>query len=109
MPIDIPMKIVLGKLRQIIRNILVETGGGTTLPKMPMIRNAMAPDFSSREQLGNIAKPKDPDELSSHLLEPVEDIEDCYGPVPPQGKNPYMMPDPYTKDTSPLPTSPIKR
>jgi hypothetical protein len=103
------MKITISKLRSIIRDILIEAGGGTTLPRMPMIRNAMQPDFSDREQLGKVSRPKDPDELSSHLIEPVEDMEDCYGPVPPAGKNPYALPDPYTKDTSPLPTSPIKR
>lgn len=103
------MLLKIGELRKIIRKVIEEAGGGTTLPKSPYIRNAMQPDFSDREQLGRIAKPKDPDELSSHLLDPVYDMEDCYGPVPPTGKNPYALPDPYTKDTSPLPTPPIKR
>lgn len=103
------MRITIGKLRKVIRAVLSETGGGTTLPRMPIIRNAMQPDFSSREQLGKIAKDRDPDELAPHLLEPEVDFEDCYGPVPPTDKNPYALPDPYAKDTSPLPTSPIKR
>ena len=84
------MKISIGNLRRIIRN-------------------AMQPELSDREQLGKIAKPRDPNEISPHLVEPVYDYEDCYGPVPPQGKNPYTLPDPYNKDTSPLPTSTIKR
>lgn len=103
------MRITLGNLRSIIRTVLAETGGGTTLPRMPMIRNAMQPDFSSREQLGKVANPRDLDELAPHLIEPEVDYEDCYGPVPPTDKNPYSLPDPYAKDTSPLPTSPIKR
>jgi hypothetical protein len=103
------MKISLGKLRLIIRNILVEAGGGTTLPRSPMVRNAMAPDLADREQLGNIRRPRDPDEIAPHLIDPVEDMEDCYGPVPPTDNNPYALPDPFTRDTSPLPTPPIKR
>ncbi len=87
----------------------MEIGGGSRLPRTPYIRNAMSPEMSDREQLGKISKGEDPDELSPHLREPVYDYEDCYGPVPPSGKNPYAIPDPYTKDTSPLPTSPIKR
>ena len=103
------MKITLEQLRSIIRSILREGGGGTSLPKMPMMGNPTTSDFAAREQLGKLAKPRDPKEISSHLIEPVEDMEDCYGPVPPSGKNPYALPDPYTKDTSPLPTPPIKR
>lgn len=108
-PIINVMKIRIGDLRNIIREIIQEAGGGTTLPKNPHIRNAMAPDFADREQLGKIAKPRDPDEIAPHLVEPVYDFEDCYGPVPPQGKNPYALPDPYVKDSSPLPTPQIKR
>jgi hypothetical protein len=103
------MLMTLGRLRKIIRSAIRETGGGTTLPRMPMIRNSMQPDFSSREQLGKIAKDRDPDELAPHLIEPEVDFEDCYGPVPPTDKNPYALPDPYTRDTSPVPTPPIKR
>lgn len=96
-------------LRTFIRSVLQEAGGGAPLPRSPMIRNAMQPGMADREQIGKIAKSEDPDAMAPHLVEPVEDMEDCYGPVPPQGKNPYALPDPYTKDTSPLPTSPIKR
>ena len=69
----------------------------------------MQPDMADREQLGKIAKPSDPDEIAPHLTEPVYDYEDCYGPVPPQGKNPYTLPDPYSKDYHVIPTPPIKR
>jgi len=51
----------------------------------------------------------DPDELTPHLREPIYDEEDCWGPVPPTGNDPYALPDPYAKDTGVLPTPPIKR
>lgn len=105
------MKITLGKLRRIIRAIVREGAGGTTLPKMPMIRNAMGPDFADREQLSRISSKDmdDEDELSPHLREPVHSEEDCWGPVPPIQQNPYVLPDPYVKDSSVLPTPQIKR
>jgi len=104
------MKITVGELRSLIRSVLDEAAGGITLPHMPVIRNAMGPDFSDREQLGRISmKDKDDDEISSHLIEPVHQEEDCWGPVPPTGQNPYALPDPYTKDYGVLPTPPIKR
>jgi hypothetical protein len=104
------MKITIGQLRTIIRNTLLEAAGGTTLPHMPVIRNAMGPDFADREQLGRISK-KDEDEgeITPHLREPLYDEEDCWGPVPPTQQNPYMLPDPYAKDYGVLPTPPIKR
>jgi hypothetical protein len=103
------MKIKLGELRKIIRGVLRETGGGTTLPRMPVIRNAMGPEMSDREQLGRIAEPRDPDEIAPHLVEPIYDEEDTWGPVPPIAPNPYALPDMYTKDYGVLPTPPIKR
>jgi hypothetical protein len=67
----------------------------------------MGPETSDREQLGRLAKDRDPDEIAPHLTEPMYD--DVWGPVPPTGENPYAIPDPYTKDTSVFPTPPIKR
>ncbi len=66
-------------------SILAESGGGTTLPKMPMIRNAMGPEFADREQLGRISvKDADvEDVISPHLQEPANAEEECWGPVPP--------------------------
>jgi len=105
------MKIRLGQLRRIIREALVEAGGGITVPPRPNIRNAMEPSMADREQIGRISiKDKDdPEEISPHLQEPVYDEEDCWGPVPPKGANPYAMPDFYTKDYHVIPTPPIKR
>jgi len=105
------MKLSVRQLRNIIRNALIEGAGGITLPRMPVIRNSMGPEFADREQLGRInAKDvDDPDELTPHLREPIYDEEDCWGPVPPTGNDPYALPDPYAKDTGVLPTPPIKR
>jgi hypothetical protein len=75
------------------------------------IGNPLSPSTDDREALGYLADggPDDEDELSLHLNEPVEDPENCYGPVPPTNGDPYVMQDPLTRDTSPLPTSPIRR
>jgi hypothetical protein len=102
------MRITISELRRIIRSVISETGGGI-IPKLPVIRNAMGPEMSDREQLGRLAKDRDPDEIAPHLTEPMYDDDDVWGPVPPTGENPYAIPDPYTKDTSVLPTPPIKR
>lgn len=105
------MKLTIGQLRKIIQEAILEGAGGITLPRMPMIRNAMGPDFADREQLGRIAKKDmdDEDEVSPHLRKPIYDEEDTWGPVPPTGKDPYALPDPYVKDYGIIPTPPIKR
>lgn len=105
------MKITLGELRRIIRSVVEEGAGGTTLPKLPMIRNAMGPEFSDREQLGRISvkDADDEDDVSPHLREPVHQEEDCWGPVPPIQQNPYVLPDPYAKDYHVIPTPQVKR
>lgn len=77
------------------------------------IQNAMSPDHSDREQLGWLAdRPADVDpndQLPTHLREPEEDAEDCYGPVPPVVGDPWIGQDPFVRDSSPLPTPPIVR
>lgn len=104
------MKITVGELRSIIRAAIREGAGGITLPHMPVVRNAMGPDFADREQLGRVSmKDKEEDELAPHLREPVYSEEDCWGPVPPGGHDPYALPDFYTNDYGVLPTPPIKR
>ena len=105
------MKITVGQLRSIIRNAILEAAGGITLPHMPVIRNAMGPEFADREQLGRISikDVEDEDEITPHLREPLYDAEDCWGPVPPTGDDPYVLPDPYTNDYHVIPTPQIKR
>ena len=89
------MKIRLGELRRIIREVLVEAGGGTTVPPQPVKTNPGISSMPNREQIGRISvKDLDnPEELSPHLREPVHDEEDCWGPVPPTAPNPHAMPD----------------
>lgn len=105
------MKLTVGRLRRLIKEVLEEAGGASPTPPRPNVRNAMAPSMADREQIGRISiKDKDgPEEISSHLQEPVHDEEDCWGPVPPTAQNPYAMPDFYTKDFNVIPTPPIKR
>jgi hypothetical protein len=105
------MKITVGNLRQIIRNIILEAGGGTTMPPRPVVNNPMAPSMADREQLGKISikDMQDPEELPPHLQDPVYDEEETWGPVPPVAPNPYVLPDMYTKDYSVLPIGNIKR
>lgn len=76
----------------------------------------MSPDINSREQLGSL-KQQDIDtvddhgneDLPPHLREPVYDAEECFGPVPPTGEEPYTQQDPFVRDYSPLPSSRIMR
>lgn len=108
------MKITIKELRQIINRALVEAGGG--VPTKPMFggKNPESPEAYDREQLGYLADQGGPethadDILPPHLRNPTEDPEDCFGPVPPVQGDPYVMQDPFAVDTSPLPTSTIKR
>lgn len=105
------MRLTLRQLRRIIKECLVEAGGASPTPPRPNVRNAMAPSLTDREQLGrlSIRDKDDPEALAPHLREPVEEPEDCWGPVPPIGQNPYAMPDPYAKDYHVIPTPQIKR
>lgn len=104
------MKIRLGELRRIIRSMILEAGGGITVPPRPTVRNPMSPSMADREQIGRISiRDRDTDEIASHLQEPVYDEEDCWGPVPPTGPSPYATSDPYNKDYHVIPTPQIKR
>lgn len=105
------MRITVGRLRRIIRQTLGEAAGGITVPPRPTVRNAMAPSMADREQIGRISirDKDDPEDVSPHLREPEYDQEECWGPVPPTGANPYAMPDPYTQDYHVIPTPQIKR
>jgi hypothetical protein len=74
----------------------------------------LAPDVNAREQIGALTAKAmdtvgDPDGLPDHLLQPSVDPKDCYGPVPPEAEPVYVGQDPFVRDSSPLPTSAIKR
>ena len=67
----------------------------------------LAPDMIDREQLGYLADidiDTNDNDLPAHLRDPVEDPEDCWGPVPPTQDDPYVQPDPFTTGWSVLPT-----
>lgn len=108
------MRIRLGQLRRLIREALALEWAGAppTRPMFDYIGNPLSPSTNDREQLGYLADPDvddDEDMMSGHLNEPQEDPEDCWGPVPPVNGDPYVQQDPFARDTSPLPTSPIRR
>lgn len=103
------MKITIGQLRSIIRNVLLETGGAGPVPPQPYTRNAMSPDINDREAIGRLEFGEPEIDLTDHLREPALTPEECWGPVPPQKKDPGVYQDPFTRDFSPLPTPPIKR
>ena len=95
------MIISVGQLRRIIREVLKESSVAAATSARPSVGNALAPSMTDREQIGRISIPIDKDdheELSSHLEEPEEDPEDCWGPVPPGAPNPHATPDFYTND-----------
>lgn len=76
------------------------------------IGNPLSPSTNDREALGYLAdNPSDVDEegLPDHLEDPTVTPEECWGPVPPENGDPYVQQDPLARDTSPLPTPPIKR
>lgn len=104
------MRITVGQLRNIIRGVIRESGGGWPRKPQPYTRNAMSPDINDREAMGKLqfGTPEE-DELPPHLREPTEDPEDCYGPVPPTAEEPYVSQDPYVRYSSPLPTPGIRR
>jgi len=74
---------------------------------MPVISDPLFPDPVDREQLGSLADAEPmsrTQDMSSHLLEPEVDFEDCYGPVPPTDNVVRANQDPYTTDYSPAPS-----
>ena len=105
------MRIRLGTLRELIKEVLLSENYGTGEIAG---KNVLAPDLNAREQIGAISAKAidtvdDPDGLPEHLREPQEDPQDCYGPVPPDAEPVGVYSDPYTRDTSPTPTGNIKR
>lgn len=113
-PILICVKLTARQLRSLIREVLALEWASAppTRPMFDYMGNPLSPATNDREQLGYLSDPTvddDEDMMSGHLNEPQEDPEDCWGPVPPVQGDPYVMQDPLARDTSPLPTPPIKR
>lgn len=89
-------------LRLFIRSVLQEVLEG------PHISNVLSHDLADREPIGSLADGGE-DDISSHLMEPEVDVEDCYGPVPPVAQDPGVFADPFHKDYHVIPTRPIFR
>lgn len=105
------MRLTVGNLRKIIKEVLSESGGGISRKSKPTIRNPLSPNVSSREQIGSLGNHGDNinDDISNHLLGGNESFDDEYGPVPPNQESPRLSQDPFVRFSSPLPSSPIKR
>jgi len=102
------MKIKLGNLRKLIRT-LVEVGGWASAPQ-PVGTSTYSSDLPNREQIGRMEITDDNEnDLAGHLIDPEEDVEDCYGPVPPTSEETGVHQDPYASDYGVLPRSQIQR
>lgn len=102
------MKITIRQLRNFIRNEILEGAGAPpTKPAFSDTNDPNLPSLVDDEKLGKLAAARIEDEyeesLSSHLMNPVEDREDCYGPVPPVANDPYASQDPLARNWSILP------
>ncbi len=93
------MKIRLGTLRRLIREAT-----GSAWPGKP-VDNVVSDEINSREALDTLRSVPpdtvaDEEGLPDHLLDPNVDPEDCFGPVPPDRKNPnpYVGQDPFARD-----------
>ena len=93
------MRLSIGTLRRIIREALVESGGGSSIGPRPTSTNPAISSISDREQIGRISihDIDDDDTISSHLMEPDYDRKETEGPVQSTGKNPYASPDSLAK------------
>ena len=100
----------MGDLRSML---VVELDG--RWPGGPVVRDAMSPGTTSREQIGSLAgnvpmdAADDPEGLPDHLLQPTVSPEDCFGPVPPAAEDPGVHLDPYARDTGPQPMPGFRR
>ena len=100
-------------IREYVQLCLSEAGGGIHLPSsVPRTRDVLSPATSDREQLGYLGDRFEPEEdIAPHLREPLIDIdiEDLYGPVPPDEPDPYVGPDPLVRMSDIVPTPPVYR
>lgn len=111
------MRLSIRQLRRLISEAIVSEWAGAppTKPMFDYVNNPLSPSSSDREALGPLADhpadvdPEDDLELPTHLRDPQEDPEDCWGPVPPTQGDPYVQQDPFVRDSSPLPSPSIKR
>lgn len=89
-------------LRQYIRLVLEAYASNVDGPHLS---NLMSPHLAQRDEIPylGVKRKKGEEEISSHLMEPEVDMEDCYGPVPPTTDEPGVYTDPFTKDYHVIP------
>lgn len=76
----------------------------------PHLGNLMSSHLAQRDEIPYLGKKrkKEEDEIAPHLMEPELDMEDCWGPVPPNRENePGVFIDPFTQDYHVLPRKPV--
>ena len=102
------MKVTLRELKRVIRSfVLLELDSRMTRP-MFAPNDPVSPELADRESLGYLADGDidvdDAGDVPAHLKDPVEDPEECWGPVPPTQGDPYVQQDPFTRGWGVLPT-----
>jgi len=92
-------------LRRYIRTLIKEAYYSNV--DGPHVNNVMSSDLSVRDEIPYLGKKRNKEEeISSHLLEPEVDMEDCYGPVPPVAEEPGVHSDFFTQDYHVIPRPP---
>ena len=96
------------RLRRFIRLILEAYASNIDGPHLG---NLISSHLTQRDEIPylGVKRKKEEDELSSHLMEPELDMEDCYGPVPPTTEEPGVYADPFTKDYHVIPSANHRR
>jgi len=99
----------INKLKEYIRLVLFEAYYNNV--DGPHITNVISTHLMQRDEIPYLGKKrnKEEDEISAHLMEPEVDMEDCYGPVPPDAEEPGVYADPYTKGWPVIPKADWKR
>ena len=77
----------------------------------PHLGNLISPHLAQRDEIPYLGVKRNPeeDEIAAHLQEPEEDMEDCYGPVPPTTEEPGVYADPYSQDYHVIPKADHRR
>lgn len=104
-------------LRNYIRSLIIEAyasnvdGPHVGSASVYHPRISISPHLAQRDEIPYLGKrrKKDDEEIAAHLMEPEVDMEDCYGPVPPDTEEPGVYSDPYTSDYHVIPKADYRR
>lgn len=99
----------IDELRQYIRMLIREAYASNV--DGPHITNVISTHLAQRDEIPYLGKKrnKEDEEISAHLMEPEVDMEDCYGPVPPDAEEPGVFTDPYSQDWHVIPKADWRR